>query len=116
MSEAVERSNALYKVLEAYWYDTSIDKQTLMEEVENHLDDIIKTRDALELDLTTLSKDMAQYLDTEYFTRYFRLFDQPSEYSCGAVGLIQHLPKYQMAIQLLSEAIEEVSRARKDTH
>ena len=115
MNEAVERSNKLYEALEAYWYDASIDKQTLMEEVENHLDDIIKTRDALKLDLTTLNKDMALYLDTEYFTRYPRLFNQPTEYSCGAVGMIQHWPKYQQAMKLLSEAIVEVSRAREDT-
>ena len=114
MSEAVERSNALYAALEAYWYSNSaIDKQTLMEEVENHLDDIIKRSDALKLDLTTLSKDLACYLNEEYFSQHRGLFNQPTEYSCGAVGLIQKWPKYQQAMDLLTEAIMEVSRVGK---
>lgn len=111
MSEAVKRSNALYAVLADYWYNSgAVDKQTLMEEVENHLDDIIKTQDALKLDLTTLSEDVAQYLDLEYFSRYPRLFDRQTDTNCGAKAYIQMWPKYKQAMQLLSEAIVEISR------
>lgn len=115
MNDAVERSNALYAALEAYWYGNgAIDKQTLMEEVENHLDDIIKRSDALKLDLTTLSKDLAHYLNEEYFSQYPALFKQRTEYDCGTEVYIQMWPKYKQAVELLSEAIMEVGPDRFD--
>ena len=114
MSEAVERSNALYAALEAYWYSGAVDRQTLMEEVENHLDDIIKRSDALKLDLTTLGKDLAHYLNEEYFSQYPAFFNQRTEYDCGTEAYIQMRPKYKQAVKLLSEAIMEVGPDRFD--
>ncbi len=114
MNDAIERSNALYAALEAYWHSGAVDKQTLMEEVENHLDDIIKTQDTLKLDLTTLGKDLAHYLNEEYFSQYPAFFSQRTEYDCGTEAYIQMWPKYKQAVKLLSEAIMEVGPDRFD--
>ena len=111
MNDAIERSNKLYEALQKY-YNAGVDKQTLMEEVENHLDDIIKRSDALRLDLTTLGKDLACYLNEEYFSQYPALFNQRTEYDCGTEAYIQIWPKYKQAVELLSEAIMEVGPDR----
>lgn len=111
MNDAVERSNALYKALEDYWYsDPHLDTETIMEEVANHLSDIKKQQKAFLLDITTLSADLAEFLDEEYMANHIRLFPRPAKCPEDPEIRLKSNATYKQAIDLLKKALLEVAR------
>jgi len=106
------KSDKLYEILEDYWYTAVMDKDTIMQIVEDHLDDIIKSKDMLKLDLTTLDKDILYYIEKEYLNAYPMLFvpEPDDDHHVGSKRVLEMSSEFKDAIKLLRKAILDVTR------
>ena len=113
MNKAVERSNKLYEALKEYYdSDERLTKEDILLEAENHLDDIIKRYEVFSLDLTTLSSDIAGFVDEEFFKPYPDLFPRPDSCPYDARARLKMSDDYTKALDHLRRAIMETAKDR----